>query len=54
MHIEAVSMGGEQDVAIGLRSFDEICETIERISTGIAGALKRAKARKASVEFGFR
>ncbi len=52
VHVEAIAMGGEQDVAIGLLSFEEITGAIEEISTAIAGALERVGPRKASVEFG--
>lgn len=52
MQVEAIAMGGEQDVAIGLPSFEEISDAIERISTSIGGAIERVGVKKASVEFG--
>jgi hypothetical protein len=52
VHVEAIAMGGEQDVAIGLHSFEEITEVVEGISTAVVGAMQRIRPRKASVEFG--
>jgi hypothetical protein len=45
-------MGGEQDVAIGLPSFDEVTRAIEGISTALAGTLPAARPTRASIEFG--
>jgi hypothetical protein len=52
MHVEAVAMGGEQDVAIGFLSFADVTDAIEEVSKAIAGALERVAPRKATVEFG--
>jgi hypothetical protein len=52
LHVEAVALGGEEDVALGLLSFDEVSETLAGIADAINGAIQKAKPKKASVELG--
>lgn len=52
LNIKATILGGEEDVAFKLFSFDDVTDTIEHVSTALTAALKKAKPKKASVEFG--
>ncbi len=52
MHVEAVVLGEEEDVALGLLSFDEVSNTLEGLADAIGGAIQKAKPKKASVELG--
>ncbi|MBL8254399.1 MAG: CU044_2847 family protein [Candidatus Competibacter sp.] len=52
IRVAATMLGGEEDVAIKLLSFDEIADTIEGIAGSLNAALQKVKPKKASVEFG--
>jgi len=52
MHVRAAVLGDEEDVALGLLPFDEVSKTIEGLADAINGAIRKAKPKKASVEFG--
>ena len=52
LYIKATILGGEEDVAFKLFSFEQVTDTIEHVSTALTAALKKAKPKKASVEFG--
>ena len=52
MHVEATVLGGEEDVAFDLLSFQEVAETIENMAGAITAVLQKVKPQKASVEFG--
>ncbi len=52
MHVEAAVLDDEEDVALGLLSFDEVSNTIEGLAEAINGAIQKAKPKKASVELG--
>jgi PleD family two-component response regulator len=52
--VEAARLGGEEDVAIALKSipFDEVTHAIESITESLVKTLKRVKPQRASVELG--
>jgi len=52
LHIKATILGGEEDVAFKLLSFEQMTDTIEHVSNALTAALKKVKPKKASVEFG--
>ena len=52
IRMAATMLGGEEDVAFKLLSFDEVTNTIEGIAGSLNAALQKVKPRKASVEFG--
>jgi len=52
MRVAATVLGGEEDVAFKLLSFDEVTNTIEGIADSLQTALQKIKPKKASVEFG--
>lgn len=52
MYVEAAMLGGEEDVALKLLSFDEVTQTLEGIANAVNGAIQKAKPKKASVELG--
>jgi hypothetical protein len=52
LHIKATILGREEDVAFKLLSFEQVTDTIEHVATALTAALKKAKPKKASVEFG--
>lgn len=52
MRIRAVALGGLQQVGNIPIPFKEVTDIVGSISTSIVTALKQAKPRKASVEFG--
>jgi len=51
-YIEATNLGGEEPVAFGELSLEEIAKAIEGISEALIGALEKAKPSKAVIEFG--
>jgi hypothetical protein len=50
--VEAMLIGGEEDVAAGMLSFDGVADALDEISRTIVKALDSAKPKKATVEFG--
>ena len=52
IRVAATMLGGEEDVAFKLLSFDEVTNTIEGIADSLNAALQKVKPKKASVEFG--
>lgn len=50
--VEATILGGEEDVAIDIRPFQEVTDAIEAITSAMVQTLERVKPDKASVEFG--
>lgn len=52
MRVAATVLGGEEDVALKLLSFDEITDALEGIAGSLNAALQKIKPKKASVEFG--
>jgi hypothetical protein len=52
IRVAATMLGGEEDVAFKLLSFDEVTNTIEGIAGSLNAALQKVKPKKASVEFG--
>jgi hypothetical protein len=52
IRVAATVLGGEEDVAFKLLSFDEVTKTIEGIADSLQTALQKIKPKKASVEFG--
>lgn len=52
VHVEVTPLGGEQDIAAQLLSFDGVTEAIEEISRAIGGTFEKLKPRKGTVEFG--
>ena len=52
IRVAATVLGGEEDVAFKLLSFEEITNTIEGIAGSLNAALQKIKPKKASIEFG--
>ncbi len=52
VHIQAVVIGGEEEVAFTLPSFKPVTDAIEGIATSLVTTFQKVKPRKASVEFG--
>lgn len=52
IYVQAVTQGGLEQVGNIPLPFKEVADVIESISTSIVKALKKAKPRKAIVEFG--
>lgn len=52
VHIQATTLGGEEEVAFTLPSFKGITDAIEGIAESVVTTLQKVKPRKASVEFG--
>ncbi len=52
MRVQATVLGGEEDVAFGLLSFDDVSKTLEGIAEAISGAVHKVKPTKAVVELG--
>lgn len=50
--MEIAIPSGEQDVAFGGLSFNDVTDAIEGISTSLLQSLKKVRPRKATVEFG--
>lgn len=51
-HVEATLLGGEEDVASGLMSFDGVADALQEISKAVVATIDAVKPQKASVEFG--
>jgi hypothetical protein len=52
VYIQATSLGGEEEVAFTIPSFEDVAHSIESIATSLGAAIKKAKPKKAAVEFG--
>ena len=52
LHIQATILGGEEEVAFTLPSFEGVTHAIEGIAQSVVSTLEKVKPRKASVEFG--
>ena len=52
MRVAATVLGGEENVALKLLSFEEITDALEGIAGSLNAALQKIKPKKASVEFG--
>lgn len=52
VHIQVTALGGEEEVAFTLPSFNEVTHAIEGIAESVVSTLKKVKPKKASVEFG--
>ncbi len=50
--IEAVPLGGEEDVAFDELPFDEVAGAIESIAKAVLPPLKKVKPKKATIELG--
>lgn len=53
IHIQALSLGGEEEVAFTLPSFKPVTDAIEGIAELVYATLQKIKPQKAQVEFGF-
>lgn len=52
IHIQATLLGGDEQVAAHIPTFEEVSHTIEGIAHSLFSSLEQVKPRKASVEFG--
>jgi len=52
LHIQATILGGEEEVAFMLPSFEGVTHAIEGIAQSVVSTLEKVKPQKASVEFG--
>jgi len=52
VHIQATSLGGEEEVAFTLPSFKEVTDVIEGLAGSVVTTLQKVKPKKASIEFG--
>lgn len=53
LNVEAVSIGGDQDIAaVGMPSFEGVTHAIEQVSQSVIDALKNVRPRKATIAFG--
>lgn len=52
LHIQATPLGGEEEVAFTLPSFEGVTDAIEGIAEAVVSTLQKVKPQKASVEFG--
>jgi hypothetical protein len=52
MRVEATLLGGEEDVAFNILSFQEVSDAIESITSTFTTTLEKVKPKKASIEFG--
>jgi hypothetical protein len=52
IHVQATMLGGEEDVAGGVMSFDGVADALQEVSKIIAITISSVKPEKASVEFG--
>jgi hypothetical protein len=50
--VETVILGGEQEIAGRIPSFDGVTDAVEGIAKALAGTLSRVSPSKAAVEFG--
>ena len=52
IQIQAMALGGEEEVAFTLPSFKGVTDAIEGIAESVVTTLQKIKPKKASVEFG--
>jgi hypothetical protein len=52
LYVEATLLGGKEKIANKLPSFGEVTQVLDGITDTLLQSLKRAKPKKASVEFG--
>ncbi len=52
VHVEARSLGGQEEVAFTVLPFEGVTDAIESIAASIVTTLEKVKPKKASVEFG--
>jgi hypothetical protein len=52
IQVDTTVLGGEEDVAFSIFTFDGVTEVLEGISAAIVGTLEKVKPRKATIEFG--
>lgn len=52
VHIMATVLGGDEEVAFTVPSFNQVTNAIEGIAESIVTTLRKVKPHKASVEFG--
>lgn len=52
LHVEVTALGGEEEVAFTLPSFQAVTDAIEGIADAVVTTLQKVKPKKASVEFG--
>jgi len=45
LYIRATILGGEEDVAFKLLSFEQVTDTIAHVATALTAALKKAKPK---------
>lgn len=50
--IQATALGGEEEVAFTLPSFNEVTRAIEGIAESVVTTLQKVRPKKATVEFG--
>jgi hypothetical protein len=51
-YFETSAVGGEEEVAFDIRSFEGVLDAIEGVSQSVLAAVGKVKPSKASVEFG--
>ena len=52
VHFQGTLLGGEEEVAFTLPSFQGVTDAIESIAASVHSAMQKAQPHKASVEFG--
>ena len=52
VRVQATALGGEEDVAFGVKSFEDVRKAVEGIAGEFGEVFKAVGPRKASVEFG--
>jgi len=52
INIEALSLGGEEDVSFSDYDFSQVTQTIENVANAVLAPIKKLKPQKAQVEFG--
>jgi hypothetical protein len=52
IQVEAIVLGGEEDVSFRVQSFQGVIDAIESIASAMDTAVQKIKPDKASVEFG--
>ena len=52
IQVEAVALGGERDVSVGIPSFDAVTDAIEGIAQSVRKSFETIQPRKATVELG--
>lgn len=52
IQVQAILLGGEEQVSVHFPNFDEIGHAVEGIAQTLVSSLKRVKPRKTSIELG--